>query len=380
MIEGPFNKTDKRVFPFDVEDIFNPGNRLQGYICVAPDLRYGMLYIEKVNGKKCPQWVWATPKMGYPFDKTNVFRYPADIISIKGYEKLDGTNVLAYCYIDKDLKRYVTYKSRKTPILRDGTFGMFASMWREMLVRYPKIPQMALDTGDNLSFEMYGRRNRHLITYQVLLDVKFLFGRDANGMIKPPSVYDLDKYRLKGAKLINTIDDVFDFVGDYKKDVERLNKQLRVETKQDEEIVYGMEGLVWYALSKNKHILYKCKPKYVTDIHFAASAGIPDHSIYITCLNAFEDKDYPDLDYIIELLEEEFEKDEIIKRMPKISRIFNEVWNRVRLKKELRGECGRHPELDINKDKNVVMRHFAKIYPKNRIKMVYALLMEEFGK
>lgn len=380
MIDRPFNKTDKRVFPFDVEDIFNPGNQLQGYICVTPNLKYGMLYIEKVNGKKCPQWIWATPKMGYPFDKANVFRYPADITSIEGYEKLDGTNVLAYCYIDKNLKRYVTYKSRKTPILRDGIFGPFASWWKEMLIRYPKIPQMVLDTGDNLSFELYGRKNKHLITYQISLDIKFLFGRDANGMIKPPSVYNLNNYGLIGVDLITTIEDVSDFVGDYKKDIEILNEQLRVETEQDEDVVYGMEGLVWYALTKDKHVLYKVKPKYVQDIHFAAGAGIPDHSIYITCLNAFEDKDDPDLDYIVELLEEEFEEKEITKRLSKISRIFNEVWNKVRLKKELRDECNRHPDLDINKDKRMVMRHFAKIYPKNRMKTVYTLLMEEFGK
>lgn len=380
MIEGPFNKTDKRVFPFDIEDIFNSGNQLQGYICVTPDLKYGMLYIEKVNGEKCPQWVWATPKMGYPFDKANVFRYPADIRSIEGYTKYDGTNVLCYCYIDKNCKRYVTYKSRKTPILRDGMFGPFATWWREMLILYPKIPQMVLDTGDNLSFELYGRKNKHLITYQILLDIKFLFGRDANGMIKTPSAYDLDKYGIKSAELITTIDDVSDFVRDYKKDAERLDKQLRVEKKQDEDdLVYGMEGLVWYALTKDKHVLYKVKPKYVQDIHFAASAGIPDHSIYITCLNAFEDKDYPDLDYIIELLGEEFEEDEITKRMPKISRIFNDVWNKVRLKKELRDEYGRHPEFDINISKKIVMNHFASRYPKKLMQQIYTLLMEEFG-
>ena len=140
-----------------------------------------------------------------------------------------------------------------------------------------------------------------------------------------------------------------------------------------------MEGLVWYALTRDKHVLYKVKPKYIQDIHFAASAGIPDHSIFITCLNAFEDKDDPDLDYIIELLEEEFEENEISKRMSKISRIFNEVWNRVRLKKELNDEYHRNPEFDINKDKGTVMRHFANLYPKNRMKAVYTLLMEEFG-
>lgn len=380
MIDRPFNKTDKRVFPFGVEDIFNPGNQLQGYIYTAADLKYGMLYIEKVNGKKCPQWIWATPKMHYPFDRNKVFRYPADITSIEGYEKLDGTNVLAYCYIDKDLKRYVTYKSRKTPVIKDGTYGQYASMWKEMLIKYPKIPQMVLDTGDSLSFEMYGLRNKHLITYEISLDAKFLFGRDANGVIKTPSAYNLDQYDIVGAELINTIDDVSDFIGEYTKVTDQLNKQLRIEEQGDEELIYGMEGSVWYALSRDKNVLFKVKPDHVRDIHFAEWDGIPDHSIYITCLNSFEDKDNPEIEYIIELLKEEFTEDAIDKKMPKISRIFNEVWNKMRLMKELRDEYKKYSEFDISEDKRAVMQHFAKIYPKNRMKMVYALLMEEFGK
>ena len=380
MIDRPFNKTDKQVYPFDVEDEFNPGNRLQGYICIAADLKYGMLYIEKVNGKKCPQWIWATPKMHYPFNRNRIFRYPADITSIEGYAKYDGTNVLAYCYIDKDFKRYVTYKSRKTPVIKDSVHRQYASMWKEMILKYPKIPQMVLDTGDSLSFEMYGLRNKHLIVYEISLDAKFLFGRDANGVIKTPSAYDLDRYGIIGAELINTIDDVSDFVGEYTKVTDQLNEQLRVEKQDDEEFIYGMEGSIWYALSRDKNILFKCKPDHVRDIHFAEWDGIPDHSIYITCLNSFEDKDDPKIEYIIELLKEEFTEDAINKKMPKISKIFNEVWNKMRLMKELRDEYHRHPEFDINKDKSAVMQHFSKIYPKNRMKMIYTLLMEEFGK
>ena len=385
MMDMIFDIKSKASVSFDVEDTFNEGNRLQGYKFVPRStqeisnaLGYGSLYIEKVNGRKCPQWVWATPKMHYPFNRDGVFKYPAGISNIWIYSKYDGSNLLSFSYIDRDLNQFVSYKTRKTAIVRDGPFGSFATMWREILEKYPKIPEMVLETGHNLAFEMYGKRNKHLVLYDVPLEARLLFGRDMNGVIKPPIGFNLEKYGIKGAELIETIDGNMNFVESYNRVVSWLNEHIHVEVRElQEDLVTGLEGSVWYSLvGDNK---YKAKPDYVRDIHFATSAGIPKHSIYITCLNAFEDMDEPTLEYIIELLGEEFTEQEIYKKIQTVSRIFDDVWARARIKKKLCDEYKSHSEFDINKDKGIVMRHFSGLYSRKQMKMVYTLLMEEFG-
>lgn len=261
MTEGicPFDINGKGSVPFEVEDAFNPGNTLSGHLFRDPDLRYGMLYIEKVNNKKCPQVVWATPKLHYPFDKEGTFKYQKDIDKIEVYEKLDGTNILAYSYIDKECNQYVTYKTRLTPMVRDGSFGTFATMWKEMLDRYPNISEMVLKTGHNLSFEMFGKRNKHLIEYDNSLDAVFLFGRDMNGTIKSPTSFDNNKYGILAASLITTFEGDFNFIERYQEIVDYLNERIKVEIRElENDLVYGLEGSVWYGLKEDGSILYKC--------------------------------------------------------------------------------------------------------------------------
>jgi hypothetical protein len=375
-----FDIEEKNVYPFDVIDVFNNDNRLEGYIYFTPNIKYGSLYITKVNGKKCPQWVWGVPKLHYPFNKDRKYSYPKDISRIELYEKLDGTNILAYSYIDKDLNMYVTYKTRKTAIVSGSGYRDYSSMWKELLVRYPMIPDAVLETGYSLSFELYGRKNKYVILYDFMLDARFLFARTSDGGVIPPSGIDTSKYGFKSADLIKVIDDFDDFVKLYDGEQKDLNSKIFIEKREmEEDIVIGWEGAIWYVVSKENRVMYKCKPDYVMDIHFAAFAGIPRHSIYITCLNAFEDMEVPTVDYIKELLAEEFSEQDIRRKEGSIVRIFNIVWTQLRLRKELADEYRKHSEFDINADKGTVMRYFSTKYPKKQMSNVYNLLMEEFG-
>ena len=53
---------------FEVDDTFN-SQQLRGYMSRKPDHRYGALVITHVNEEECPQIIWGTPKLHYPFDK-----------------------------------------------------------------------------------------------------------------------------------------------------------------------------------------------------------------------------------------------------------------------------------------------------------------------
>jgi len=374
-----FDLDDKDATKFECQDSFNKGNTIEGYLCRISDIRYGMLYIEFVNGVYCPQWIWATPKIRYPFDKTGVYS-KVDVDRIEMYEKTDGTNILAYIYEDKAGKQYVTYKTRLTPVVRDGTYGRFERMWRDILKVYPEIPKFCLDNGVNASFEMHGYRNPILIKYSFPLDAKLLFCRGHDGRIFPPSKYDLTKYGLKSAELYRVLESYDSFEAEYKKAEEELNQQLKViEIEMGDDIVEGWEGMIWYNIRGEEILLLKCKPDYVRDIHFLASVGIPKNSIYITCINAFEEKDEPTLEYVLELLREEFEEQHIQKKIRTIENIYKMVYARMVLRAEVIGMYEAQPEFDIKKDKGTVMRYFSEKYPKKMMSRVYTLLWDEFG-
>src|SRR5438552_7890744 len=95
--------------PFDTTDPFTDEVRLEGFLCQRPDHRYGALALLRVDGRHATQRIFATPKLHYPFGKDGRFFFPP-IQSAHLYEKLDGTNVLAYRYRDADDRWRLTYK------------------------------------------------------------------------------------------------------------------------------------------------------------------------------------------------------------------------------------------------------------------------------
>jgi len=374
----PFELTGKPVQEFKEHDPFND-NEIEGYIFRKADMRYGMLYITHVNGKPAEQIIWATPKLHYPFNKNGEYEFPKNIAMINVYEKFDGTNIFAYQYHDHLGQLFVTYKTRLRPVIRDGSFGRFETMWKEILDVYPEIPEEVFKSPYNFSFEMYGKRNKVLIDYDVPLDIRLLFGRDReDGSLWIP---ELVTKRLPNTPLITTIDHKSNLEDEYKRIVEYLNGEINVtEREDDQDLVQGMEGSIWYLLGgEDKFIQYKCKPDYVKDIHFEASGTIPKHSIYITCINAFEEKDDPDIEYIKELLLEEFTEEKIQKKWYTIGEILEQVRFRMKLRYEVIEEYQKHPEFDMKNDKATVMRHFGQLYDKKMSGNIYQLLWDEFG-
>ena len=110
-----------------------------GIYAGTPTIATAMV-IYRVNGKATDaQFVYATPKLHYPFGRTDtlegetrVYLFPPRVVKVEVYEKLDGTNVCAYSYADAGGTRYLTFKTRLMPFLQDGRFGQFKTMWQEL--------------------------------------------------------------------------------------------------------------------------------------------------------------------------------------------------------------------------------------------------------
>jgi len=365
-----FNIYGKNVKKFREFDKFN-GNTIEGYINKSPNLTYGSMIITKINDKEV-EWqnIYSSPKMGYPFNRKDEWTFPK-YNEIYIYEKIDGTSINSYVYRDGDGSEYLTFKTRLRPILGESKFGNFYKLWTEILDIYPEINDLCFN-DKFYSFEMYGKKNKILLIYPEMLDTKLLFVRDRSGNIELP-----DKYNFSHPALLKIIKD-------NKTDDELRKIYSQFRSYLEEKIVYdedkkeykGMEGAVWYFTDENGYAhQVKCKGKTISDIHMQ-SPVIPWHSIHTTVINAFEDYDRPSIDYIKQLLSEEFTDEKIEKSLPRIERILAKVIFEKKLEADVLKEYAELQKkgYDIHKDKGSVMRYFAKHYDKRICGMIFRFL------
>jgi hypothetical protein len=359
---------EKHLAPFETEDPFN-NNNLKGFLCRVSDHRYGAMYLTHVNGIEAPQLIYATPKLRYPFDRLGHYRFPpAKRVEI--YEKLDGTNVLAYCYTCQG-QRYISYKLRLTAAVRNSRFGPFLDFWQEMLTRYPGIPRLPEINNCNISFELYGSRNKHLIVYDVPLDVAVLFGIDDEARIRPPSI--LKTLGIPGAPLRGRIEGPSDYQQEYQAhqaDCEAMNREVEDGT------IEGTEGRVWYLHDIHSNVvMFKCKPESVEQIHWAGG-GLSKNVVRATAYNVLETDEELTYAGIKELLLEEYAENVIEGFRAHIEQVIAQVTEEVKFKEEIVAVY-RQLGMDLRDDKSAVMRAFAQRYPKKLMRRVYSILEQE---
>jgi len=373
-MECPFDLENKnQVIEFEEVDPYNPENILKGYVNRRQGQLYGSLWITHVNGIECPQLIYSAPKQHYPFDKSfkdeKVYKFPEyDWIEI--YEKLDGTCIISYVYKDSNGTPFLTFKTRLRPFLGTSQYGNFFQLWNEMIDKYDTIMSTCFNEMYNFVFELYGKRNKILIDYDIPLDTKLIFMIDTkHGTIIPSSWFGDDE---GFPVLIGWEEDLTNEEKDYLEWQSRLENSLEID--EENKIMKGKEGLVWYFIKNGGAVQIKCKPPSVLKYHWSGDA-IPYESIYTTVYNAFENFDKPTYEDIVELLKEEFEEGKIDKSRVRIEKtlgrlLFDKKYQH-RLAKDYK-EQG----FDINKDKAECMRWFGKNYPKSEAKRIYRLLKQ----
>lgn len=364
-------EVDAKFFqPFDATDPFNDDVRLEGFLCQKPNHAYGALALLRVNGRPAPQRIYATPKLHYPFGKDGRFFFPP-IHTAHLYEKLDGTNVLAYRYADADGRVRLTYKLRLSPVLRNSKWGPFLDYWRELLARHPDLPGLVEANGCHISFEMYGARNAHLIAYENDLAVAALFGvRTADATVVGP--FQLQTGSVPVALLLGELRASEDPVARFQSLREEMN--LRNKPAPDDKIT-GTEGAVWYVTEPSGRVtVWKCKPESVEEIHWAT--GITKTSVIATCWNALETADVLNYDVLLPLLLEEYQQDDIEKFRANI----DDAIRRVNVEQEFRQKVRAAYEklkaqgLSLTKDKGAVMRMLSTQFSRGEMGHVYAAI------
>lgn len=353
--------------PFDVEDPFNDGLRLRGFLSQKPDHRYGALVITHVGEVEMPQLILATPKLHYPFGKDSSFHFPP-IRSIHLYEKLDGTNVFAYRYQDVEGRWRQTYKLRLAPTLRNSRWGAFLDMWQELLQRHPMIPQLVEANDCQMSFEIYGSRNTHLVVYERDLAVAALFGVRRDATVVP--LHKLNLLDVPGASLFGEIFAGEDPVAKYAEI--RVQMESRNHPTEDDKLT-GIEGTVWYVEEPNGRItLWKCKPESVEAIHWAL--GINKKAVMATCWNFLETSDDLRYETLLPLLIEDYELQEIEAFRLHIEGCISHVKREFDFKERVLEEYDKLG-ISIYTDKTMVMRALSQHFPRNEMKKIYTIIV-----
>ncbi len=372
-----FQCSEKYIQPFEVEDVFNDNKVLKGYLCTKDGKFYGSMLITTINKMPLIEGgiiIYGTPKQDYPFDRNGIWHFPP-VEKINVYEKIDGTNIMSFRYSFRGMQ-YVSYKLRLTPVIHNSRWGNFLDMWKEMMIKYPII-RLATRRFD-ISFELYGGRNKHLIEHREPLDVAFLFAIDEKGNIIDlenliPELQYCVPYCIPCAKKEVEITQKTDLVAYYKKlqgQKEALIKKL------DDGTLEGSEGSVWYLHTDTGITQYKMKPESVEAIHW--KEGIGRNTILTTIMNCYESNEFVDFEAVKALLLEEFTEKDIEFKKDLILQCIKEVEKNIAFK-EMVLKVYDDNHLDIKTDKVRTMRVLSEAFSKDVMRNVYSVVMSERG-
>jgi hypothetical protein len=361
--------------PFDAVDTFNEGNALEGFLCRHSDYRYGALVLTAVNGAPTSQVIFCTPKLRYPFGRTDeeerIYHFP-EAVRVEVYDKYDGTNICAYCYWHPESgERFVTFKTRLTPVLESSKFGPFVELWNELLQdkNLRDLVAAVKHTGWSRSFEMYGYRNVHLIIYDVPLAAALLFEVSPDGAVHPPP--DLpNPLVIRPVEVLRSPQALIEYYNKKRADADAEN------VPNDDGQIAGTEGYVFYVIDTDGRChQFKCKPDSIEELHWS-SDFIPKSVILPTIWNSLESCPEPSVDEVKRLLLEEFTELQVNASHERICKLVAVVVARLEWRESVRVA---YEALGIEmsiEGKGPVMNGLSKVFDRGNMRGVYTALKE----
>ena len=375
--------------PFIEIDPFNPQNRVAGNVQFTGGDEYGALAITHVNDRPAPQFIRVTPKAAYPFHKDGSWILTG-AQRITAFEKIDGTNVGQYCYVDADGTPFTTFKLRIRPFIPPH----FLIMLERALEQYPGIREHRLQPGCAVAYEMFGYDNPMLIRYDRPIDLALIFGRTPDGNIIAPQD---DHPMFEGIDCPQAVrNPYFRFHGrDETADTEEVETAYRTRqaeissqlTKIGEEQFDGQEGEMLYVEFADGARtapgqftrLIKLKPPEIEEIHWALD-HVPMAEAAAVARNVFEaaeNPEAPNLDDMLQLLAEEWTEAQIARSIQTIERaLADAVLRRAFQDQVLRTYGELHDADDFRNNRPSVMRTMSRHFPKQQMSRVYSVLVE----
>ena len=381
--------------PFEVT---SPGGiPFAGFLSRHESERYGMLALTQVDGVEWLDFVPSMPKLHYPYLKEHdgrrvVISVPQNVVDARFNVKLDGTAIIFYGLPDKEGNVLeVIPRTRLQPILTPSRWGDWNALLADALPDRSTVENAVRTQRVVLVFELWGHRNPHLVTYETPLALTL---HTAIRHRKPLS------HRLLADLAARYGLDLVESIAVETPDAEGLARayrrlQVEMETRNEaanraamqvndygveHERVFAEEGAILMLSTQETATYYKCKPPSIEEIHWqpdqAISRAHVEQAIYKLLENGYDFVGGRPED-VHPLLEEDFDREEVLDDADLISRIYTEFSVEQQRRLWLRQQV-EHSGLDP-RDLPNLMRYLSQHYPKNQMSWVYNTAKSMYG-
>lgn len=361
----PFSATSPGGIPF------------AGYLCRQESEKLGLLAITELADEERLEFVYAMPKIHYPYLKDRDGRpqlsisVPINIMDARFTEKLDGTAIIFYGLPGKNGEILeVLPRTRLQPILAPSRWGDWNMLLNEVLPDRSGVEAAIRTQRVVLAFELWGYRNPHMITYDTPLALTL---HTAIRHRRPVSYRLLADFAARyGFDVVKSVavvqPDAEGLVAAYR----RLQKEMETRNQAAGEDTFVEEGAILMLSTAETATYYKCKPPTIEEIHWAQGAGISKHNINHTLYKMAENGYDFLIGSVADLkteLESDFDADSVVNAAELIERIYGEFVLEMQQRqwlKQLVDDSG----LDVHDLPNL-MRYLSQHYAKRQMNWVY---------
>ncbi len=356
-----------------------------GYICRHESEKLGMLAITELAGQERLEFVYAMPKIHYPYEYDRDGRpmvaisVPQNTADARFTLKLDGTAIIFYPLKDAaGAVLEVLPRTRLQPVLAASRWGDWWKLLDEAMPDRARVQEAVSVQDAVLIFELWGYRNPHLVSYGTPLALTL---HTAVRHRKVASFRRLSDIAARyGFDLIPTLEVAAPNAAGLAEAYRRWQDRMEAANQAAGSEVYTQEGAILVLSTAETATYWKCKPPSIEEIHWAGSGEISKESI-VQALHKMLENGYDFAPGHVEdlhaMLEADFDPRQIEGAVDLIQREFLDFSVEMQRRAWLR-QMVEDSGLDV-RDLPNLMRYLSQHYPKREMSWVYASVKAIYG-
>ena len=361
------------------------GISFAGYVCREESEKLGMLAVTEQAGEARLSFVYAMPKIHYPYRQEKdgsvrvVIPVAQNVVDARFTRKLDGTAIIFYPLTDAAGNVVeVVPRTRLQPVLKPSRWGDWNALLAEALSDRTPLETAVQRQKATLVFELWGHRNPHLVHYEEPLRLTL---HTAVRHQKPLSYrWLLDMAGRYGFDLAPTLVVAQPDPEGLARAYRQLQAEMEARNAAAGAAVFVEEGAILVLSTVETATYWKCKPPSIEEIHWTADANVSkehvQQALYKLQENGY-DFDGGRPEDVYEMLAADFDLERIEVAADLIGRVYQEFVLELQKRAWLRSlvdESGLDP-----RQRPALMRYLARHYPRNQMGWVYYAVAELYG-
>jgi len=377
------NVSAKHWQPFEAT---SPGGiAFSGYLCRHESEKLGMLAVTEVEGQERLEFIYAMPKIRYPYQVDRrgvpqiVIPVPQNVRDARFTVKLDGTAIIFYALRDArgDVLEVIP-RTRLQPVLKPSRWGDWNALLEEVLPDRSPVERAIRDQKVVLVFELWGYRNPHLIRYETPLALTLHSAIRHKKLVSFQRLADIA--RRYGFDLVESIEVATPDPAGLAQAYRRWQERMEAQNRAAGEGVYVAEGAVLVLSTAETATYYKCKPPSIEEIHWRADQHISKEIIQQVLYKMLEngyDFAAGRVEDVHAELAADFEAPQIEGAADLIRRVFMDFTVELQRREHLR-HLVEASGLDPHDLPNL-MRHLSQHYSRREMRWVYNTVKALYG-